>query len=666
MKKYLVILGTILALVACTKELQEEVQQPEKQTSAGSEIKLNITIGRADDFVETKANIKTDWAIDDEVYLLFKDLLTGENPQYLVMRRSGTGNWVGTGKNGLTNENVPTSGLLTAIFFPYGKGASIVAYADQSSPRENPTYSHYEFLFNNDPYCGYFLKAENVPFTYDQTDGLTSTLLLKIPELAENEVLVHFDTSGADTGDKLYLYQEYVRPIVFMNVMADGTVTMGKGDAGKEIPGYNDTGFRSFSGICEKKATNTDFDFMIVDETTSMLYARTVKGKTITKNKYIGLGSLLGSSWNKHAFVDLGLQIKDENDRYHRLLWATENVGTTANNPGGDHFQWGDPEPMEKRILGESAYSSYTYDYRDPLNQTNRMPFYLLFRDYYDQSWTHYGDDDDDRFDYNGPSYKHRDPEQYAIVANGVTRIQGFNWFGNDPSKMIKYTSDNYVSTVNGTVPADNKTTLEPKDDPATVNWGAPWRTPTADEWNILKNGATWTPSTVLVENGYAQVVYYYHRLVYETVSNAGASLILPFVEKLWDDNYPARNAGTYWSSTLYMPAHANAIMQAYLAEINDLKNERDQLPEGSARDEMSAEIAKMEQSYTVQQQRITNYHPLYACSFLMDYDKDDPVDPVPDGYTTRSTEAVHSLDAYYPLFRIYGLNVRPVFTLPL
>lgn len=366
MKKYITILGTILALAACTKEIQEE-KQPETQAPASSEIKLNITIGRADDFAETKANVKTDWAIDDEVYLLFKDLLTGENPQYIVMRRSGTGNWVGTGKNGLTSENVPTSGLLTAIFFPYGKGANIVAYADPSSPRENPTYTHYEFLFNNDPYCGYFLKAENVPFTYDQTAGLTSTLMLGIPELAENEVLVHFDISGGyDRADELFLYQEYVHPIVFMNVTADGTVTMGKADAGKEIPGYNDTGFRSFSGICEKKTTNTDFDFMIVDETNSMLYARSVAGKKITKNIYIGLGGLYASSWNKHAFVDLGL-IDNVNNR--RILWATENVGNGIDSfideddgkskyNQGYYLQWG---ALVEHYKDQSSWSNYRF-----------------------------------------------------------------------------------------------------------------------------------------------------------------------------------------------------------------------------------------------------------------------------------------------------------------
>lgn len=52
---------------------------------------------------------------------------------------------------------------------------------------------------------------------------------------------------------------------------------------------------------------------------------------------------------------------------------------------------------------------------------------------------------------------------------------------------LTKYcTLDKYGSV-------DNKTTLEPGDDAATVNWGGKWRMPTRKEFEELKNNCEWT-----------------------------------------------------------------------------------------------------------------------------------------------------------------------------
>ena len=49
----------------------------------------------------------------------------------------------------------------------------------------------------------------------------------------------------------------------------------------------------------------------------------------------------------------------------------------------------------------------------------------------------------------------------------------------------------------------DNKTTLEPEDDAAHVNWGGSWRMPTDAEWQELRDNCTWTWTTQNGINGY-------------------------------------------------------------------------------------------------------------------------------------------------------------------
>lgn len=60
------------------------------------------------------------------------------------------------------------------------------------------------------------------------------------------------------------------------------------------------------------------------------------------------------------------------------------------------------------------------------------------------------------------------------------------------------YTADNYKWLKDGVytkynVDVDRLTRLEPEDDAATANWGAPWRTATASEWQELADECDWT-----------------------------------------------------------------------------------------------------------------------------------------------------------------------------
>lgn len=112
----------------------------------------------------------------------------------------------------------------------------------------------------------------------------------------------------------------------------------------------------------------------------------------------------------------------------------------------------------------------------------------------------------------------------------------GTSW--NDP-KLTKY-CNNASCGDNGFT--DNKTTLDPEDDAAHVNWGDSWRMPTDAEWTELHEQCDWTWTTQNGING--------HRVTSKTNSN---SIFLP------DAGYRTGALldcvgyfGYYWSSSLY------------------------------------------------------------------------------------------------------------------
>lgn len=67
-------------------------------------------------------------------------------------------------------------------------------------------------------------------------------------------------------------------------------------------------------------------------------------------------------------------------------------------------------------------------------------------------------------------------------------------------NKLTKYCNQASFGA-NGFI--DNKTTLDPEDDAAYMNWGGSWRMPTYAEWLELLNYCTWTWTTQNGINGY-------------------------------------------------------------------------------------------------------------------------------------------------------------------
>lgn len=108
-------------------------------------------------------------------------------------------------------------------------------------------------------------------------------------------------------------------------------------------------------------------------------------------------------------------------------------------------------------------------------------------------------------------------------------------WYDSSSNQLTKYCTSSEYGIV------DNKTTLEPDDDAATVNWGGKWRIPTKQDWDeLLMNSVTYWCSY----NG----VYGYK---ITSVQN-GNSIFLPAAGKIQTDEMSFKNEyGFYRTSTL-------------------------------------------------------------------------------------------------------------------
>ena len=132
-------------------------------------------------------------------------------------------------------------------------------------------------------------------------------------------------------------------------------------------------------------------------------------------------------------------------------------------------------------------------------------------------------------------------PEEYGgYYAWGETEEKSdYSW------STYKYCNGSYdtqtkycTSSSYGTV--DNKTTLEPGDDVATVKWGGSWRMPTYEEQEELRTNCTWEWTTLNGINGY------------RVTGPNGNSIFLPAAGYRYGTKVNYRGSyGYYWSSTL-------------------------------------------------------------------------------------------------------------------
>ena len=134
-----------------------------------------------------------------------------------------------------------------------------------------------------------------------------------------------------------------------------------------------------------------------------------------------------------------------------------------------------------------------------------------------------------------------------------------YKWCNGSRYTQTKYNTNSDYGTV------DNRTTLEPADDAATVNWGGSWRTPTFNEQEELRDKCYWEWTTNY--NGKEVSGYIVYKAKAEadkgvkkyssknvttsaTYSLSDNHIFLPAAgyRGNWDAYYTEQNGGYYWS----------------------------------------------------------------------------------------------------------------------
>ena len=195
---------------------------------------------------------------------------------------------------------------------------------------------------------------------------------------------------------------------------------------------------------------------------------------------------------NGHEFVDLGLP--------SGTLWATCNVGASKPEEYGNYYAWG-----ETKGYGEMDTSNENNFNYNAQGQSSQSPFIKTY--------------------YSAKTYKY--------------------YVDGDENHILKY-------NVNGTIDneadtyflSDNKTTLEPEDDAAHVNWGSGWHIPTNSQ---IKELLSCTKSTWTKMNG-----VYGNKITSKQQGYTDKFIFLPAGgERSSSTINGTGNRGYYWSSTL-------------------------------------------------------------------------------------------------------------------
>lgn len=323
MKKTIIILSALIALVGCNKENT----QPENAPNV-----FNITITREGD---TKA-VKANWENGDVVYVFFSTVAA---PNYVKYTFDGT-DWSNT-KVG--TFDITTAGYMTAIYLPYGNTETV------STDGTN-------FKFEN-TYTSYYLKAEKAPYTV--SGGVVSgSLNMVVPDgfvqfampisgTVHDGFDVQFfrETAGAYT-----LKESHLTPCAFASVAADGTISNMTGvdyTAGKPITGYIYGGDINFSGILSSAGSPTDYEFNFVNnmgtvETYDDVTYILTGNKTIAARAAIKFPLISSSSWTvpEPGYVTVGT-----------YKWAKWNVGATTETGYGDYFAWSEIYPRYRYLI---------------------------------------------------------------------------------------------------------------------------------------------------------------------------------------------------------------------------------------------------------------------------------------------------------------------------
>lgn len=334
MKKFFVFLCASIALVACTKEISDEIPVPTR-------LEFNVTVTQD---APTKA-VKTVFVSGDVIYAFFNNVAVNETPKYAKLTYDGT-KWSGALQGGLAVGELAASGeTMSAVYFPFGT--------------VNITKSGDTYAFkgaDNLPIYSYFSSAtaSYELATAGEIATLTATLNMTIPD---NYVQFFVDKSGSDyaSDGKYRLAVKDIRPAACGSYTPAGGFAITALDYSQPMWGYvyDDLGVL-FSGQIDATAWSSASERRsIFFETGAPAKSATIS-KTLASHASVKLTNV--ASWpaavTVPTTVDMGIYKNNNPATGKTLLWADRNLGAQAaasfannNQDYGFLFAWGEIVP---------------------------------------------------------------------------------------------------------------------------------------------------------------------------------------------------------------------------------------------------------------------------------------------------------------------------------
>ena len=338
MKKIMIVLSAVLALVACNKET------PVKDSSKdASKFVVNITVNHPD---ATKA-VKSGWVDGDKVYVFF-DGVTGA--KYVELTRDGS-SWTPEMKGGLAVSELAATGTMYGVYFPYEQPV-IAANGANVTFKTASGLSIYT----------YYMTGSGA---YEVNKSADITTLTGSMDMVNPDGYVQFyigkDGEKYNADGKYRLSVAGVKPTA-CTTFSTSTHTFGTKELNPAQPmwGYKLEDGVAFSGVIDATSWSNSANSHVIYlfDTEAAAKTITISGKTLSSHAAVNFSSTKPSTWSA-AVTDPAFVTFDG------VKWGKFNLGATAEGTAaanyGWYFGWGDIVPATASNAPASGFGGESY-----------------------------------------------------------------------------------------------------------------------------------------------------------------------------------------------------------------------------------------------------------------------------------------------------------------
>ena len=434
MKKTMIVLGAVFALMACNKVA------PETEINGAidaSKFVIDIAVNHPDD---TKA-VKSGWEDGDKVYVFF-DNVTGA--KYVELTYDGT-SWTPALGGGLEVSDLNNEGTIYGVYFPFAQPV-ITADGDDVTFKTASGLSIYTY---------YMTGSDN--YTVINTSGintLTGTLDMENPD-GYVQFYIGKEGDKYNANGKYRLSVAGVKPTACEKFnVSTHEFEQKELNAAQPMWGYVLGEGVAFSGkIDDSWSISANSHKIYLFDTEAAAKTITITGKTLASHNAVNFSSSKPSSWSAAVSVPGCVTVGG-------VKWGKFNLGASAEGTGeanyGWYFGWGDIIPATGTTDADapgSGFGGSDYYQNTVAYEALNGKFVNLTVDYaiYDMVTA-----------FLGPEWRMPTKEEYvslcdsknfvennALKANNVVFPAAGNWSNErtgDVGKMGYYWSSSFVS----------------------------------------------------------------------------------------------------------------------------------------------------------------------------------------------------------------------------